>query len=494
MSRPAAVPITMPCSELNGASSDPGRVLVCQAGTSLIQPQSNSTVPPRLGSLRFSIPCPFSHSASSTMATQWAPVRLATGTASAMWSAWPWVIAMWVGSTSSPVWTAAGLFGLRKGSTSTVVSPSLSSKQECPWYLISISALSSGIGSVRWGQLFLQCPADRDPNHHPHPRLLGEQGADGGEPLLGVGHGRGLQRLRLVRLAEPAALGQRRGENLLQLRRRLSNDPLGFGEALRVEQALYSGLKVPLVRHSWSLFRVVQRRGSEAGETADHSPDQACDEVRRGDEDRQGDQDHRRHRDADRVVVFADRVVGLGAADREPGGDGAECHPVTAGDHGEFVLGVGGDAGRQHPQRPAGDEEDRGRPVAEAALYPGPEDRQPDRDDEEVADVGVGEGGGENPPELVFDREDEAAEGFDRVAARLLDQQQNRRGEDDRDRRVGPIDRDVEARSPWSRHPPPALAPRLLRRELVAAPLQLRRPLAQPGPAVGALGYVGTDL
>src|SRR3954447_16376773 len=167
-----------------------------------------------------------------------------------MWSAWPWVIAMWVGSTSSPEWTAAGLFGFRNGSTSTVVSPSLSSKQECPWYLISISALSSGIGSVGCGQLLFQCPADRDPNHHPHPRLLGEQGADGGEPLLRVGDGSGLQRLRLVRLAEPAALGERGGEDLLQLRRRLGNDALGLGEPLRIEQPLQGGLQLLVIRHA----------------------------------------------------------------------------------------------------------------------------------------------------------------------------------------------------------------------------------------------------
>ena len=63
---------------------------------------------------------------------QWAPVRLATGTASAMWSAWPWLIAMWVGSTSSAVCTATGLLGFRNGSIRTVVSPSLSSKQDWP--------------------------------------------------------------------------------------------------------------------------------------------------------------------------------------------------------------------------------------------------------------------------------------------------------------------------------------------------------------------------
>ena len=48
----------------------------------------------------------------------------------------------------------------------------------------------------------------------------------------------------------------------------------------------------------------------------------------------------------------------------------------------------------------------RSRPVAE--------DRQADGDDEEVADVDVGEGGGEEAPPLVLERHDEAAEGVDR--------------------------------------------------------------------------------
>ena len=108
-------------------------MLVCQAGTSLIQPQSNLTVPPRFGSWIASTPCSLSQFAISTIATHSAPVRVATGTASAMWSTWPWEIAMWVGSTSSAVATAAGLFGFRNGSIRTLASPSLSSKHECPW-------------------------------------------------------------------------------------------------------------------------------------------------------------------------------------------------------------------------------------------------------------------------------------------------------------------------------------------------------------------------
>src|SRR5215218_5189542 len=159
---------------------------------------------------------------------------------------------MWVGSTSSAVCTALGLFGFRNGSTRTVVSSSLSSKQECPWYLISISALSSrcGFAPVSRRHLFSQCPADGDANHHPHPRLLGEQGPDRGEALLGVGYGRRPQGLGLVRLPKPASLGERGGEDLLQLRGRLGDDPLGLGEALRVKQPLDRRLQLLLVRHA----------------------------------------------------------------------------------------------------------------------------------------------------------------------------------------------------------------------------------------------------
>ena len=169
-------------------------MLVCQAGTSFTQPQSNSTVPPRFGSLSAETPRASSHLAISTIATQWAPVRVATGTRSAVWSTWPWLTAMWVGSTSSAVATAAGLLGLRNGSTRTVVSPSLSSKHEWPWNLISIaSVLSFWFGG--FAQLLVQRPADRDADHHRHSRLFGEQRVDRRDPLVRIGGGGGLQRL-----------------------------------------------------------------------------------------------------------------------------------------------------------------------------------------------------------------------------------------------------------------------------------------------------------
>ncbi len=93
----------------------------------------------------------------------------------------------------------------------------------------------------------MECPADGNSNHHSHPRLLGEQRAHRGDALLGIGRRRRLQRLGIVRLAEPTALGERGGEHLLQLRRGAGDDPLGLGETLGVDQPLDRGVQL-LVR------------------------------------------------------------------------------------------------------------------------------------------------------------------------------------------------------------------------------------------------------
>ena len=112
-------------------------------------------MPPKFGSLTFSMPCSPSQSASSTSATHWAPVRSATGSRSATWSAWPWLIAITVAFTSSAVASATGLFGFRKGSVRTTVSPSVISKQDWPWNLISISGVSLWVGSARFIALYV---------------------------------------------------------------------------------------------------------------------------------------------------------------------------------------------------------------------------------------------------------------------------------------------------------------------------------------------------
>ena len=91
-----------------------GVVEVCQAGTSLTEPQSNLTVPPRFGS-RTSTPSSPSSPASSTIATTGAPVRLAIATVSPMWSPWPWVSRIVVAAASSALIAALG-FPVRNGS------------------------------------------------------------------------------------------------------------------------------------------------------------------------------------------------------------------------------------------------------------------------------------------------------------------------------------------------------------------------------------------
>src|SRR4051812_19460323 len=200
-----------------------GVVEVCQAGTSFTQPQSNLTVPPMFGSATFSMPFSWSSFASSTMATHWAPVRLAMSTTSPQWSAWPCVRKMCVGSTSSGPTAATGL-PLRNGSIRMRVSPSLSSKHAWPRKRMSIG-LSSGVSVVV--QLARELPAHGHAHQHPDPRLLGEEGADRDDPLLGVGRGGRLQQLALVRLAEPAAGVQSLAEDALELRRHAPDAGLG---------------------------------------------------------------------------------------------------------------------------------------------------------------------------------------------------------------------------------------------------------------------------
>src|SRR3954471_13095740 len=114
---------------------------------------------------------------------------------------------MCVGSTSSAETAAFGL-PVRKGSISTRVSPSLSSKQAWPRKRMSIRFSSGSVVVEFSGQL----PADRDSHQHPDPRLLGEQRPDRTDAVGGMGGVPRLQQLALVPLADPAALVQRRGE------------------------------------------------------------------------------------------------------------------------------------------------------------------------------------------------------------------------------------------------------------------------------------------
>src|SRR3954454_2955187 len=108
---------------------------------------------------------------------------------------------MWVGFTSSALTAAAGL-PLRNGSIRTRVSPSVSSKQAWPRNRMSMLSPSVVVEFAR------QLPADGHAHEHPDPRLLGEERVDRADALVGVRRGGGLQHLALVRVAEPAALGE----------------------------------------------------------------------------------------------------------------------------------------------------------------------------------------------------------------------------------------------------------------------------------------------
>src|SRR5213592_1183238 len=97
--------------------------------------------------------------------------------------------------------------------------------------------------------LLVERPADGDPDHHPHPRLLGEERANRTQALVRIGDGRCPQRLGLMRLAKPAAIGEGSDKHLLQLRRRSGHDALGIGKALGIEEPLNRRLESGLVRH-----------------------------------------------------------------------------------------------------------------------------------------------------------------------------------------------------------------------------------------------------
>src|SRR4051812_743508 len=163
------------------------------------------------------------------MATTWAPVRLAMSTVSPMWSAWPCVRKMWVGSTSSALTAPFGL-PVRNGSIRTRVSPSLSSNAACPRKRMSIRFLLV----VVYLQFVCQLVADGDTDHHAEPGFLGHQRPHGRHSFVRiVGQSSHLQGV-LVRLVEPAALLERDREQLLQLRGRPLDQRGRSGEALGI--------------------------------------------------------------------------------------------------------------------------------------------------------------------------------------------------------------------------------------------------------------------
>ena len=79
--------------------------------------------------------------------------------------------------------------------------------------------MSTAIGSVSSCQLSRKLVPDRDADEHAHARLLGDQRAHGGDPLVGVGDAGGAQDLGLMGGAEPVGGLERLVEDPLQLRR-----------------------------------------------------------------------------------------------------------------------------------------------------------------------------------------------------------------------------------------------------------------------------------
>src|SRR4051794_20676813 len=157
---------------------------------------------------------------------------------------------MCVGSTSSAETAAFGL-PVRKGSISTRVSPSLSSKQAWPRKRMSIRFSSGSVVVEFSGQL----PADGDPHQHPDPGLLGEQRPHRADAIVGIRCGRRLQQLALVRPAEPAARVQRLGEYPLELGGDAADARLRRAEALGLRECLESGVdlrvrELPLGHHA----------------------------------------------------------------------------------------------------------------------------------------------------------------------------------------------------------------------------------------------------
>lgn len=92
----------------------------------------------------------------------------------------------------------------------------------------------------------MQGPTDGDPHHHPHPGLLGEQGAKCDGAFLLILEGERLAQLRLVALGEPAASLQGLGEDPLQAWRCRGDGRLGIAEARGIGKRLDRSLELRL--------------------------------------------------------------------------------------------------------------------------------------------------------------------------------------------------------------------------------------------------------
>ena len=157
-------------------------------GTSLTQPQSSLTVPPRLGSATLSRPASASSFAISTMATTCAralgdvlDVAVVVGMAVGQQDVGGIHL---VGARRS-----LGIARSGTGRSSTRASPSVSSKQAWPRNLMSI-VRRLRCRDVRVRQAHGRLRADGHADEHAHPRLLGHERLDplGPRGLVGLGN------------------------------------------------------------------------------------------------------------------------------------------------------------------------------------------------------------------------------------------------------------------------------------------------------------------
>jgi selenide, water dikinase len=110
-------------------------------------------------------------------------------------------------------------------------------------------------------QLDCKFPSQRDSYQHPHPGLLGEEGAHRTQALVLVGRGGGLEHRALVRLPEPAALLERLGEDPLELWSDRGHARLGLAETVRIAQRLDRRLQLGVAR--WALWHGLDNKTVE---------------------------------------------------------------------------------------------------------------------------------------------------------------------------------------------------------------------------------------
>ena len=357
--------------------------------------------------------------------------------ASAMWSTWPWLIAMWVGSTSSAVATAAGLLGLRNGSTRTrrLALAQLEARLAVELDL-HLQSSPSGSGD----SLNSSCSAQPTATPTIIAILASSASSERTAAIRSSGSGAVAAFSASASWDSPNQPPSARAaaSTRCSCGAARDDDPLGLGEALGVGQPLDRGLE-PLVvwapcpqpngAASGGALGVAQRGGDEAGEAADRAADEAGVDVRGRVEERQREQHRGGDGDPDPVVLLVDRARasrrGGSRTRRRPAPSAMPLPPaITSNASGRWRSRLAASM----PSEPQATSSSAVAALPRRRSRPIAEDRQGDRDDEQVADVDVGEGGGEaratSRPRSGRSGRRRSAE---RVAGRLLHEQQARR-------------------------------------------------------------------